>query len=79
MTWRDHAYPIIRRVLSETRGKSEAEIKKALREAYPFGQREYHPYRIWCDEIRRQRGLKPTKPVTKKAAPPAVGQQSLFE
>jgi hypothetical protein len=27
-----------------------------LREAYPFGERKYHPYKIWLDEIRRQLG-----------------------
>jgi hypothetical protein len=56
--WRDTARPIIAKVLKETKGKTEAEIKKALQEAYPFGLRQYHPYKIWCDEIRRQRGKK---------------------
>lgn len=53
--WRDRAGPIIARVLKETRGKSEKEIRAALREAYPFGERKYHPYKIWLDEIKRQR------------------------
>ena len=22
------------------------------------GERRYHPYKIWCDEIQRQRGKK---------------------
>lgn len=57
--WRDKARPIIREVLAETAGKPEREIKAALREAYPFGPRQYHPYKIWCDEIRRQRKTKP--------------------
>lgn len=56
-TWRERATPIIARVLKSTRGKSDAEIRAALREAYPFGQRKYHPYKIWLDECRRQRGL----------------------
>jgi hypothetical protein len=60
-TWRDDAVPIIAKVLKEKEGCTEREIRKALREAYPFGQREYHPYKIWCDEIRRQRGLKRTR------------------
>lgn len=57
-TWRDIAAPIIAKVLKETKGKDEKEIKKALFEAYPFGMREYHPYKVWLDEIKRQRGLK---------------------
>jgi hypothetical protein len=54
--WRAHARPIIERVLSETAGQPEAEVKRALRDAYPFGARQYHPYKVWLDEIRRQRG-----------------------
>lgn len=53
--WRDKAKPIIREVLTETAGKTEPEIKKALHDAYPFGERRYHPYKIWLDEIKRQR------------------------
>jgi hypothetical protein len=59
-TWRDLAKPIIREVLAETQGLSEKEIKAAIRDAYPFGERAYHPYKIWLDEVRRQRGIKRT-------------------
>lgn len=58
VSWRDHARPIIARVLQETTGCSEREIKKALHDAYPFGPRAMHPYKIWLDEIARQRGRK---------------------
>lgn len=54
--WRAKAAPIIGRVLAETAGKPEPEIRAALRAAYPFGLRRHHPYRIWCDEVRVQRG-----------------------
>ena len=54
--WRAKAAPIVARVLAETAGKPEPEIRAALRAAYPFGVRRHHPYRIWCDEIRVQRG-----------------------
>lgn len=57
--WRDRARPIIAEVLAATAGQPEPEIKRALREAYPFGPRQYHPYKIWCDEVARQRGRKP--------------------
>ena len=58
MTWREHCRPIIVKVLTDNKGKSEKEIRKALRNAYPYGERAMHPYKIWCDEIKRQRGLK---------------------
>lgn len=60
-TWRDLARPIIQGVISDTKGLSEKEIKAAIRDAYPFGERAYHPYKIWLDEVKRQRGLKRTK------------------
>lgn len=56
-TWREYATPIIARVLRETSGQDEKAVKAALRDAYPFGEREYHPYKIWCDEVKRQRRL----------------------
>jgi len=59
-TWRDAAAPIIAAVLQETSGQPEKLIRKCLYEAYPFGERNYHPYKIWLDEIRRQRGLRKT-------------------
>ena len=56
--WREYSKPIIREILA--RGGNEKEIRKALKEAYPFGERAMHPYKIWLDEIKRQRGLKPS-------------------
>ena len=54
MSWRERAAPIIRQVIA-----SEPEnLRKALRDAYPFGARKMWPYKIWCDEIRRQLGKK---------------------
>lgn len=62
MTWRERVRPIVARVLAEMREKPEPEIRKALRDAYPFCERKYWPYRIWCDEVRVQRGGKTTSP-----------------
>lgn len=57
-TWREHAIPIISKVISDNKGKTQKEIKKALFEAYPYGERARHPYKIWCDEIKIQIGTK---------------------
>ena len=73
-TWRERARPIIARVLKETQGQDEMVVRRALRDAYPFGQRQYWPYKAWLDEIQRQRGLKKPKP---KEEDPRQGQ--LFE
>ena len=57
MSWREQAAPIIRRVLAETAGQDERAIRAALRAAYPWGPRTHHPYAVWLDEIKRQRGV----------------------
>ena len=58
-SWRDVARPIIAKVLRETAGQTEKEVRSALFDAYPFGERAMHPYKIWCDEVRVQLGEKP--------------------
>lgn len=80
--WRAHAAPIIARVLRETAGKPEKEIKAALREAYPFGERKYWPYKMWCKEVRVQRfPKKRTRAEKKRIAEDeaAKGPARLFE
>lgn len=62
--WRKGCTPIIKQVLIDTKGLSEKEINKALCDAYPFGKKQYYPYRIWRDEIKIQLGLK--EPLPKK-------------
>ena len=80
MSWREHASPIIARVLAETQGQDEKQIRKALRDAYPYGERKYHPYKIWCDEVKRQRGLKPKLgPKGFQPTPPDPRQVPMFE
>lgn len=53
-SWRDIARPIIYKVLQDNAGKDPKEVKKALHDAYPFGQRAMHPYKIWLDAIKVQ-------------------------
>ena len=53
-TWREIARPIVRRVIEEHRGEPPEKIKRALRDAYPFGTRNYYPYRVWLEEVRRE-------------------------
>ena len=40
-------------------GTNMKKLRKALRESYPFGERRHHPYKVWCDEVRRQVGTLP--------------------
>jgi hypothetical protein len=74
-TWREKARKVIVRVLEETRGMDEAAVKKALHDAYPFGIREHHPYKIWRDEIKVQTGK---RRLGQKKEKPNPDQQSIF-
>lgn len=59
MSWRDIAYKVIHETLAKLpSGATMKEKKAALFEAYPFGVREYTPYRIWRQEVRYALGLK---------------------
>lgn len=74
-TWREHAAPIIAAVIADNEGKTEKEIRAALREAYPYGERKYHPYKMWCDEVTAQ--LHPKK--SKKKLIVSPNQIDLFQ
>ena len=50
MNWRTASQRTIARVESECAGKTLAEFRKALKDAYPFGERAHFPYKVWCDE-----------------------------
>lgn len=52
--WRDIAAPIITKVIDRVGRDDKRALQKALAEAYPWGEKRMHPYRIWRDEIRRQ-------------------------
>ena len=58
-TRREIAAPIIDDVIERIGTDDMPKLRKALREAFPWGVREYHPYKIWLDEIRIQLGDKP--------------------
>jgi hypothetical protein len=75
-TWRERFAPLIRQVLDETAGKPEAEIRKALRDAWPklLGERAHYPYKAWLAEIKNQRKRAAAKVAGEDEATP----QALF-
>lgn len=75
MTWRDVAKPIIADVIQTVGTDDMKKLRAALREAYPFFERENHPYKIWCDEIHRQLGTRKSK---NKKSSDSDAQISLF-
>ena len=60
--WRSIAASVIHRVVQETGYSDLKALRKALQDAYPFGERKYHPYKIWLDEVRRQTGGRLSRP-----------------
>ena len=66
--WADVAKQTVERVHSELPATATlAERKDALRAAYPFGEREYSPYKTWCKKQREY--LRRFEPMTEKTAP----------
>jgi hypothetical protein len=54
-SWRGYAAPIIADVLASLPADAdEFTARRALRDAYPFGDREHWPYRVWLSEVRIQ-------------------------
>lgn len=53
-TWRDYARPVIAEVIAQNEDKSAADLRKLISAEYPFGEREYHPYKIWLSEAKKQ-------------------------
>lgn len=79
-TLRDKFRPCIAEIIAANGGKSRAELRRIFRAAFPCGQRAYHPYEVWLDEIRVQLGEK--KPLAvggRKKVEPAPGQGELFD
>lgn len=76
--WRNRAAPIIAGVIAAVGTDDATALRKALHDAYPFGERSMHPYKIWRDEIRRQlAGQQHRRPA--RADPSSPGQLTLFQ
>lgn len=52
-TWRTQAYPFIDKVVRANPAATKKEMKALLRDAYPFGARENHPYNIWRGMVQQ--------------------------
>jgi hypothetical protein len=74
--WRKASYKAIREVINANPGLSEKELRKKISEAYPFGQRAMHPYKVWLSEVKVQVALHFKRPhpqpglLGKKTLPP---------
>ena len=51
-SWADKAREVIAKVKRANPGVEGEELKKLLSAAYPFGERQYHPYKVWLKEVK---------------------------
>lgn len=50
--WRLHARNVIQAAIRTCQSSDPKVIRKAIRDAYPYGLRANHPYQIWCSEVK---------------------------
>lgn len=63
--WRRASKAVIAPLEVEYKARPYGEFKKALFNAYPFGDRVCIPYKIWCQEQRAALSRHPESPVYK--------------
>ena len=51
--WRERSAQIIYKIIRDNPDIAIKELCKKISEAYPFGERKYHPYKIWLSEVKR--------------------------
>lgn len=61
--WRQEVERIIDETRAEFPDAKGNELKRVLRSRYPFGERKYHPYKIWLSAVNEACN-NPYKPVT---------------
>lgn len=52
MTWRTQAHAVLLALRPTLEGLDPQEARKRISEAYPFGERAMHPYKVWLSEVR---------------------------
>lgn len=74
MSWADAAAPIVAEVILTVGRNDMKRLRKALADAYPWGERGNTPYKAWLAEVRRQLG----HPLNKPKADPNNTQTEMF-
>lgn len=77
MSWRDQIRPRIAAVIKANGTDDIKRLRKALRDAYPYGEKARWPYKVWCSEVRRQLQNPAVQDSPRRQHVPAAGQRSL--
>jgi hypothetical protein len=56
MTWREQSLKIIRQIVADNPNATNAELRKIVSKAYPFGPRAMHPYKAWLKAVAQVLG-----------------------
>lgn len=79
-TWREVAQNVIQTAIKENEALDRHEMRKLISSRYPFGQRSMHPYKVWCEEVRKwlfvKYGPDPNDPKSKVNLKRASGKPS---
>lgn len=51
--WRTHSKEVIATITRDMGIDDPDALEKAIRKAYPFGERAHWPYKVFCEEVRR--------------------------
>jgi hypothetical protein len=82
MNWRTYSVKVIRQVIADNPGLDEPALRKKISEAYPFGERANHPYKMWLSEVKVRVALHFRKPLglvqAQQQPDPDPNQQSLL-
>lgn len=53
MSWSESADRVLAEVFAALpKDATDADVKRAVRDAYPFGPREYWPYTVWLQRVK---------------------------
>lgn len=54
------------------------ELRRILRDAYPYGEKKHWPYKVWCEEVRSALGFPDPKPRPYKKKPFRVASHNIM-
>jgi len=63
-TWRDRSIAVIAEVRREHPDATGEELRGLLFDAYPFGMRQYWPYKVWCKCVREACHIVTVRPLS---------------
>lgn len=75
--WRRRADVAIAAAITRNVGLKGDELVAKVNEAYPFGERKYHPYKVWLEAMKDfKRGLSAPATATMARVCPACGAKA---